>query len=221
MAKRVEWRSRYVETVEARAADIEEHPKNPKIHGAKQNEPLKALLDEIGKIDSLKAYRSERAGGKLVYWDGHGRRNLRPDEVWRVDVYDLTESEADLVVASFDPIGWLATQSREHLDSLLRDVGTGSADLQALLQEQAEKVGLYKEAYGLIAESSANGNGYGGNGHSNGHSGNGDGPVASAEKYPLAIVVDRQTLNRWREIKEELGEARDSEAFKTLLANYE
>jgi site-specific DNA-methyltransferase (adenine-specific) len=78
-----------------------------------------------------------------VFFDGHGRRELDLDAEWDVDIYDLTDAEADLAVATFDPIGWQAEQSRAQLDALLREVSTGDAALQKLLSDVAEESGLY------------------------------------------------------------------------------
>src|SRR5262245_48831565 len=137
-----EWRDRYLETVTVRAGDILPHALNPKIHPAQQLEPLGAILEDVGKVDALKAYRSEREGGALVYWDGHARMGLRPDEVWRVDVYDISDAEADLLLASFDPVGWEAEQSRAKLDALMQDIQTGNADLMSFLSKQTEEAGI-------------------------------------------------------------------------------
>lgn len=125
-----------------RVGDILPHPFNPKIHPETQLAPLRGLLETVGKLDDLKAYRSERAGGALVFFDGHGRQALDPDAEWDVDVYDLTDAEADLAVATFDPIGWEAEQSRVKLDGLLREVSTGNEALLNLLTKQAEEAGI-------------------------------------------------------------------------------
>lgn len=125
-----------------RVGDIQPHPMNPKIHPENQLAPLRGLLDTVGKLDDLKAYRSERAGGALVFFDGHGRQALDPDAEWDIDIYDLTDGEADLAVATFDPIGWQAQQSRVKLDELLREVSTGNEALLDLLTKQAEESGL-------------------------------------------------------------------------------
>lgn len=126
-----------------RVGDVLPHPMNPKIHPEGQLAPLRGLLETVGKLDDLKAYRSERAGGALVFFDGHGRQSLDPNAEWDVDIYDLTDAEADLAVATFDPIGWQAEQSRVMLDQLLREVSTGDAALQKLLSDVAEESGLY------------------------------------------------------------------------------
>lgn len=135
----LEWRDRYVETVIVRADEIAAHPRNPKVHGEFQKEALTGLLADVGKVDSLKLYRN--AEGKLICWDGHCRRDLKPDEVWRGDVYDLTEDEVLLLLASFDPIGWQATQSAVKLNDLLRDVSTGQAAVMEMLSKEAERCG--------------------------------------------------------------------------------
>jgi hypothetical protein len=131
-----------------RVGDILPHPMNPKIHPEGQLARLRGLLDTVGKLDDLKAYRSKRAGGALVFFDGHGRQALDPDAEWDVDIYDLTDEEADLAVATFDPIGWQAEQSRQKLDELLREVSTGEQTLQQMLSDLAAQNGLYVQAPG-------------------------------------------------------------------------
>lgn len=137
------WRDRLVEVVKMRAGDILPHPHNPKIHPPAQTEPLKGLLSEVGKCDILKAYRSERMNGALVYWDGHAREGLNLDEHWQVGIYDLSDREADLLVASFDPLRALAETDKEQLDALLRDCSTGDAAVAQLLSDLAAENGLY------------------------------------------------------------------------------
>jgi DNA modification methylase len=138
----MKWRDRKIETRRMRVGDILPHPMNPKIHPESQLAPLRGLLETVGKLDSLKAYRSARAGGALVFFDGHCRQSLDPDAEWDVDIYDLTDAEADLAVATFDPIGWQAEQSRARLDELLREVSTGDAALLELIAKEAEAAGI-------------------------------------------------------------------------------
>ena len=135
------WRDRYVETVTVKASDIQPHPNNPKIHGENQLSALTGILDEVGKVDSLKAYR--RADGKLVYWDGHARMGLDPNEKWRVDVYDLTENEVKVILRAFDPVGWLAQQSKVQIETLMQDdLQEHNTRLSALLADQAKQLGI-------------------------------------------------------------------------------
>lgn len=134
------WRDRYVETITVKAGSIEAHKNNPKVHGEAQKAALTGLLEEVGKVDSLKAYRNKK--GDLVYWDGHARMSLNPDETWRVDVYDVSEGEVEVLLATFDPIGWEAEQSREKIAMLMENIQVGNADLMQFLSDQHEKLGL-------------------------------------------------------------------------------
>lgn len=141
-AKKEIWRNRKIETKRMRVGDVLPHPMNPKIHPEKQNAPLRSLLETVGKLDDLKAFYSAEHGGKLMFFDGHGRQSLNPSEEWDIDIYDLTDDEARLAIASFDPIGWEAEQSRERLSLLLQEVSTGDAELQKLITGIAEKTGV-------------------------------------------------------------------------------
>ena len=140
--KKIEWRDRKIETKRLRVGDVMAHPMNPKIHPDKQLAPLRGLLESVGKLDDLKGYYSERNGGKLTFFDGHGRQSLDPDAEWDVDIYDITDAEADLVVAAFDPIAYQAEMSRVKLDELLREVETGNAALTQMLSDIAAENGL-------------------------------------------------------------------------------
>ena len=113
------YRDRYIKTVYLRAGDVKAHPDNPKIHTELQAERQEALLDEFGKADALKAYQSERFGC-LVYWDGHLRSSLDPDEIWRVDIYDFTDDEVAGLIRYFDPVASLARVNDEKMSNLYK-----------------------------------------------------------------------------------------------------
>ena len=134
------WQDRLIEVKPMRVGDILPHPLNPKHHPMSQTEPLTGLLNQVGKADVLKAYKSQRNGGKLTLWDGHGRQDLNPDEVWQVAVYDMTDDEADLMLASFDEIGFLAQKDRARQDELLQSVEAEDAALDAMLEAQRAEI---------------------------------------------------------------------------------
>lgn len=117
-----QWRNRKIETRRMRVGDVLPNPRNPKLHPDEQLAPLRDLLGTIGKLDDLKAYYSERAGGHLVFFDGHGRQELDPDETWDVDIYDLTDEEADLALMTFDPVARLARANQQRLDELYASI---------------------------------------------------------------------------------------------------
>lgn len=134
------WRDRYIKTVLLPAGSIQPHPRNPKIHGDAQIAALGGVLNEVGKLDSLKAYESATAGGKLVFWDGHARAGLDPDEKWRVDIYDIDDAEAEIALATFDPVGYLAQIHAENMAQIMAGIDTGNAELVQFLANQAASI---------------------------------------------------------------------------------
>jgi len=103
------------------------------------------VLGEVGKISALHAWYSERNGGKLTYFDGHLRRDLRPDEEWTILITDLTDEEADYALSTFDPIAAMADADAAALDALLQSVNSGEEAVQQILADLAQSVGLYEE----------------------------------------------------------------------------
>lgn len=95
---------------------------NPRTHPRAQKAALSGLLKEIGIVKELTAYRSARAGGQLVLIDGHARKEVAPDAIWPVAVLDVTDEEADKLLAALDPIAELAVTDREKMDALLAGV---------------------------------------------------------------------------------------------------
>jgi hypothetical protein len=57
-------------------------------------------------------------------------------------VLDVTEEEADKLLATVDPLAALADANAEALDELLRRIDTGSDALQEMYADLAESVGL-------------------------------------------------------------------------------
>ena len=137
-----DWRERLMEVRQMRAGDVLPHPLNPKIHPPSQNEALTGLLEDVGKCDILKAYHSEREGGKLVFFDGHARQGLKPDEVWNIGIYDVTDDEADKLLLTFDPIAQEAQASAAKMEMLLHRTSGGNAAVMEFLAKQAEKHGI-------------------------------------------------------------------------------
>lgn len=148
IGKTIEWRERLVKIERMPASDLLDHPLNPKIHPDAQKQPLEGLLSEVGKVDILKAYLSERNEGALTLWDGHCRRELRPEEMWNVGIYDLTDDEADLLLATFDPIGWQAEQSKQRLESLMDTIKAGNSHVVSFLAEQGARLGIISQLNG-------------------------------------------------------------------------
>src|SRR5438876_9542533 len=137
--KRAAVRDRVVELVRVRAGELAENPKNWRRHPARQRAALRGLLTQIGYADALLARRD---GEELVLVDGHLRRSLDPEQVVPVLVLDLDESEADMLLATLDPLAALAEPDPEAWARLLEGVHASSAAVQALLDGLARGAGL-------------------------------------------------------------------------------
>ena len=124
------------------ARDLTPHPGNWRNHGKAQVEALRGVLGEVGIADAILAYRSERNGGKLTVIDGHLRRDAAPQK-WPVLVLDVTDAEADYILATHDPLAAMADADAAALDALLSSVNSGEAAVQEMLAALAEDAGLY------------------------------------------------------------------------------
>jgi hypothetical protein len=136
-------RDRVIEQRKVTAAELAANPKNFRKHPEKQVRALRGVLAEIGFAGAALAYYSESAGGALTLIDGHLRRqDLGPEFAMACTIVDLSDAEADKLLACFDPLGAMAKMDGEKLDALLRDVQTGDEDLAAVFGDMAEKAGL-------------------------------------------------------------------------------
>jgi len=141
------FRDRIIEIRRVRCGDIEPHPQNPRLHPGKQLAAVSGLLVEVGKAAPLLAFPADGLGpsgdfSRLMYFDGHGRQVIDPNEVWPVAVTDLTRAEADKMALAGDATGAMAEYDPDKLDSLLRVVNTGCEDLAEMLSELAGEAGL-------------------------------------------------------------------------------
>ena len=122
--------------------DLVAHPGNWREHPKAQADALLGVLKEVGIAGALLAYRSERQGGALVVIDGHLRKDAAPTK-WPVLILDVTDEEADYLLATHDPLAAMATADAGALDALLSSVNSGEAAVQAMLADLATHSGLY------------------------------------------------------------------------------
>lgn len=127
------------------ARDLTPHAGNWRNHGKAQVEALRGVLSEVGIAGAILAYRSERNGGKLTVIDGHLRRDAAPQK-WPVLILDVTDAEADYILATHDPLAAMADADAAALDALLASVNSGEAAVQQMLAELAEGAGLYAKS---------------------------------------------------------------------------
>jgi len=128
------------------------NPKNWRMHPAAQQDAMRGILAEVGIADAVLA-RETSAGLMLI--DGHLRADVSPEATWPVLVLDVTEAEADMLLAAHDPLAAMAETDDDKLDALLASVDVESAALQQMFNElqniaqeeaSAETAGPEKEA---------------------------------------------------------------------------
>lgn len=135
-------RSRITEVRRVRAGDLEPHPGNWRDHPDAQAQAMAGVMREVGDVGVLLAWRSERNGGKLTLIDGHLRRGIAPDHEYMVAVTDLSDAEADYVLATHDPLSAMASADAAALDALLSSVSSADAAVREMLSDLAMRSGI-------------------------------------------------------------------------------
>ena len=117
-----------------KASKLLANPKNWRTHPKEQAAALSGVLGEVGIADALVA-RETPEGLELI--DGHLRKDTAPDTKWPVLVLDVTEEEADKLLAIMDPLGAMATADADKLGSLLDGMIVDHDGMQSLLDNLA------------------------------------------------------------------------------------
>jgi hypothetical protein len=126
------------------ARELLDHDGNPRRHPQAQRDALRGVLEQVGIAAALVAYHSARNGGKLTLVDGHLRKQDY-DLDWPVLILDVSDEEADLLLATHDALAGLAEYDRPKLDTLLQEVRAKSPAVVAMLKDLARKAGASKE----------------------------------------------------------------------------
>lgn len=123
-------------------------------HPGTQQDALSGVINEIGYLDPVLV----QAGTDRVI-DGHLRVELAMrtgQPTIPVQYVDLTDAEADLALATFDPLSAMAYHDAANLRELLETVSTGDAAVMAMLSELAEDAGVippdWDEAMGALPD---------------------------------------------------------------------
>jgi DNA modification methylase len=131
----IQFRDRIRELRRVKAKDLVRNPKNWRRHPKAQESALRGLLVELGYADVLLA--RELSDGRLMLIDGHLRAKITPDALVPVLVLDLTEQEADKLLATLDPLAGMAETDFERLRALLATIQTDSEAVKELLKRTA------------------------------------------------------------------------------------
>lgn len=120
--------------------ELAENPSNWRTHPEAQ---IAALTDVIAEVGWAGACLYNERTGRLI--DGHARRKVALEQgAARVPVLvgDWDEAAEKKILATLDPLAAMAEADSARLDTLLREVNTGSEALQAMLSELAVKSGV-------------------------------------------------------------------------------
>lgn len=126
----VNWRDRVVEMRRVPASELNANPKNWREHPPEQQRAMKGVLEEVGIAGALLA-RETPDGLELI--DGHLRTEMNDATEWPVLILDVDENEADVLLASVDPIGALAKENSDKLNELLRGLFIENETLAEML----------------------------------------------------------------------------------------
>ena len=131
--------NRITRYAEVEPSTLAAHPQNWRRHPGSQAAALAAVLADVGYVQSVVV--NERSG-RIV--DGHLRVELaidRAEPFVPVTYVDLSDDEESLVLATFDPLGALASTDAATLRDLLGSlVETDDAALSTLLSDLASSV---------------------------------------------------------------------------------
>lgn len=128
-------RDRVKELRRVPAGELRPSPHNWRTHPREQLDALRGVLAEVGYAGAALAY--ELADGSLELIDGHARAETCGDAAIPVLVLDVTPDEAKKLLATFDPLGAMATADTARLDALLREVQTGNEAVAKMLTDLA------------------------------------------------------------------------------------
>lgn len=128
-------RDRIKELRRVKASELRPSPRNWRTHPDSQRDALRGVLAEVGYADALIA--REVNGSDLELIDGHLRAETTPDMEVPVLVLDVTEEEANLILATLDPLAGMAEAEAEQLERLLGEVTITNQVLENLLAAQA------------------------------------------------------------------------------------
>jgi ParB-like chromosome segregation protein Spo0J len=113
------------------ANELRPNPKNWRTHPKAQADALRGVLAEVGMADACLA--RELPDGSLMLIDGHLRAETAANAKVPVLILDVTEAEADKILATLDPLAAMAEKDAEQLASLLGTLKEQNDNLAALV----------------------------------------------------------------------------------------
>lgn len=122
-----------------KVSDILPNPKNFRTHDQMQRDAFEGTVKEIGWYGYPDVFEHPDHPGKLMLVDGELRQEHLAERygkqaVIEVNVTDFTPEEADIALATKDPISGLAGVAGERLDQLLNDIRPTNSQMDALFE---------------------------------------------------------------------------------------
>lgn len=145
----MKFKDRIKELRRVRAGDLIPSEKNWRSHPQAQKDAMLGVLDQVGYADAL-LVRETPDGLKLI--DGHLRAEVTPDQDVPVLVLDVTEEEADIILATLDPLAAMAEADTEKLAELMEGIEVDDEAVQALLEELAAEAGIIEDAPAIVED---------------------------------------------------------------------
>jgi hypothetical protein len=139
MAQTQQWRDRIIALERIPASLLTAHGSNWRVHPQAQQRSMASMLGAVGIAGALLVYNSPQHGG-LTLLDGHMRARMDPGQSWPCLRLDITDDEASVLLATYDPLGAMAERDQAQLDTLLASLGT-VAGVDALLASLSPSVG--------------------------------------------------------------------------------
>ena len=136
----MELRDRIIEFRRVNVDELVPNPKNWRTHTDAQRKALKAIVAQIGFAGA--ELTRLLPDGRLMLIDGHLRKEAFAGATLPVLVTDLSEDEADAVLATYDPIGAMAEANKAQYEAVLKDVAAAFAGLDDTLAEVAAGFGV-------------------------------------------------------------------------------
>ena len=208
-------RNRVKELRQVRAGELLPHPDSWRVHGEAQQAVLSALLGEVGIAGVLLGFPADGKGpdgdfSKLMIFDGHGRRERDPKQIWPIAVTDLTRPEADKMLAALHPVAEMAKTDPAKIDELIRKVQTGSDELAKMLAD------LHQEAIDQqLADIES-----GGNSDSDEEPDDGTPPEFVPFRCPVTVAQEQVIRKAIRAAKAKFGVDATGEAMTEALKEW-
>ena len=140
------WQSRIVGHADVAPTELKANPRNWRRHSPKQLRAIAGVLSQVGWVQQVIVNVQT---GHLV--DGHARVEeaiSRHEPTVPVVFVDLTADEERLVIASFDPLGAMASSDTYQLEQLLGQLGhVDDGALRRMLGDLALRNGLRRPGH--------------------------------------------------------------------------